>query len=137
MDFTTKLKLLAVAGAAVFVLILVKKKGAAAAVGEAIGGAAVELAEGAVVGAVDGISTSIGIPTTKETITDPVQCRRYMDANGWETGLWACSAAAFNASVHPVDAVTETVGGWWDSLTSPSPSDYKPPRPTTGAFDRQ
>lgn len=136
LTFQTKAILLGGVAAAVLLLILVKKKGAAADAGEAIGGAAVELAEGAVVGGLDGISTVIGIPTTKETITDVAQCRAYMDANGTLTGLYACSTSAFNGAVQPVEAVKETVGDWWDWLTTPSPSDYKP-KPTTGAFDRQ
>lgn len=136
MNFQTKLALLGAAGAAVFLLILVKKKGAAADVGEAIGNAAVELGAGVVVGGVDGISPILGIPTTSQTITDVGECRRYMDANGVMAALPACSVSAFNGALHPIDAVTETVGGWWDRLTTPSPSDYKPVK-NTGAYDRQ
>lgn len=138
MDFKTKVMILGAMGAALALLVLVKKKGAAEAVGAAAVDAAVDLATGVTVGALDGISGVIGIPTTKQTITDAGECRRYMDANGWYTGTWACSTGAFNEAIQPVQAVKETASSIWDWFSlSPSPSDYKPPKPTTGAFDRQ
>lgn len=136
MDFATKVKILAAGAAAVFVLILIKKKGAAAGVGEDLGHAAVDLAGGVATGIIDGVSTGIGIPTTKETITDVGQCRAYIDANGAWAGSYACSAPAYAQAIQPVEAIKETVGNWWDWFTTPSASDYKPVK-NTGAFDRQ
>ena len=136
MDFATKVKILAAGAAAVFVLILIKKKGAAAGVGEDLGNAAVDMAGGVATGVIDAISTGIGIPTTKETITDVAQCRAYIDANGAWAGSFACGAPAYAKAIQPVEAVKETVGNWWDWLTTPSTSDYKPVN-NTGAFNRQ
>lgn len=137
MDFKTKVMILGAGAAALALLVLVKKKGAAAAAGAAVGGAAVEVVTGVTTGALDGISEVIGIPTTKQTITDAGECRRYMDANGWYTGTWACSTGAFNEAIQPVQAVKEAASSIWDWFSfSPSPSDYQPVK-NTGAYDRQ
>lgn len=136
MDNAEKMKLGLILVAAAFVVYLVKKPGAAADLGEEIGDAIVDLAGGAATGVIDGISEGIGIPTTKETIKDVGQCRLYMNQYGVLEASFACSAPAFAGALEPVEAVKETVGGWWDWLTTPSENDYKP-KPTTGAFDRQ
>ena len=127
MDFATKVKILAAGAAAVFVLILIKKKGAAAGVGEDLGHAAVDLAGGVATGVIDGVSTAIGIPTIGETLTDNDECRQFMNAYGvWES-IGKCAAPAFTATA------SQSV---WEWLTTPSASDYTL-KPTTGAFDRQ
>ena len=136
MDFATKVKILGAGAAAVFVLILIKKKDAAAGVGEDLGHAAVDLAGGVATGVIDGISNVIGIPTIAELIRDPVQCRTYMDANGKLKAMGACTELAFLAALEPVQAIKEAPGNWWDWFTTPSASDYQPVN-NTGAFNRQ
>ena len=136
MDFATKVKILAAGAAVVFVLILIKKKGAAAGVGEDLGHAAVDLAGGVATGMIDGVSTAIGIPTTKETITDVAQCRAYIDAHGAWAGSYACGAPAYTQAIQPIEAIKETASSIWDWFKTPSASDYTL-KPTTGAFDRQ
>lgn len=132
----TKFMLIGVAVAALVLVVLVKKKGAAADVGSALGGAAVDLVGGVATGVLDGVSTAIGIPTTSETITDVGECRAFMDEYGAFAGTYGCSAPAYLAAIQPAQAVKEAAGGFWDWLTTPSASDYKP-RQSTGAFDRQ
>ena len=127
MDFATKVKLLLGATAVVFVVILVKKKGAAASLGSDIGHAAVDLATGTAAGVINGVSTAIGIPTLDETLTDTGECRQFMNAYGvWES-IGKCGAPAFTG------AASSSI---WDWLTTPSASDYQPVI-NTGAFDRQ
>jgi hypothetical protein len=77
------------------VLYMVKKKGAAAGVGEAVGTAAVDMVGGVTTGVVTGISQAIGIPTPAETITDPTACQAYADANGTWSAIGKCGAPAF------------------------------------------
>lgn len=91
----SKFVLIGVGVAGLGLLYLIKKPGAATALGEEFGGAVVDAVGGAATGALDGISEGVGIPTTKETITDVQECRRYMDANGvWEASF-KCGAPAF------------------------------------------
>lgn len=131
-----KFMLIGVAVAAVALLILVKKKGAAADAGSAIGGVVVDFAGGVATGVLDGVSVAIGIPTTSETITDVAQCRAFIDEYGAYAGTYGCSAPAYARAIQPVQAVKETVGSIWDWFTTPSASDYTT-KPSTGAFDRQ
>ena len=63
--------------------------------GQAAGQAVVAAANGVAVGAVTGVSEGLGIPTPSETITDPAQCKAYIDANGYWSGFAQCSAPAF------------------------------------------
>jgi hypothetical protein len=60
-----------------------------------VGGAVVDAAEGVVVGGVSQISEKIGLPTPSETITDPYQCKLYLDEHGYLKASAACSAPAF------------------------------------------
>lgn len=131
-----KFMLIGVAVAAIALVVLVKKKGAAADVGGAIGGAVVDLAGGIATGVLDGVSNAIGIPTTSETITDVGQCRAFMDEYGAYAGTYGCSAGAYLKAVEPVKAVKETTSSWWDWFTTPSESDYRPVT-STGAYGRQ
>lgn len=81
--------------AAAALLYLIKKPGAAASAGQAIGAAAVDAAEGAAVGVVGGIGGLVGLPSPSETITDAEQCKLYLDANGYWAASAKCSAPAF------------------------------------------
>lgn len=95
MDTAEKIKLALVVGAVAVAIYLVKKPGAAAGLGEEVGGAIVDLAGGIATGAIDGISEGVGIPTTKQTITNAAECKMFMDKNGvWEASF-ACGAPAF------------------------------------------
>ena len=95
MDTAEKIKLGLIVAAVAAIVYLVKRPGAAADLGEDIGGAVVDLAGGIATGAIDGISEGVGIPTTKQTITDAAACKMFMDKNGvWEASF-ACGAPAF------------------------------------------
>jgi hypothetical protein len=76
-------------------LYLVKKKGAAAGAGVAVGTAAVDLVGGVTTGVVTGVSQAIGIPTPAETITDPTACQAYADENGTWSAIGKCGMPAF------------------------------------------
>ena len=137
----SKFMLIGVAVAALALVVLVKKKGAAADVGSAIGGAVVDFAGGLATGVLDGVSGAIGIPTTSETITDVGQCRAFMDEYGEWAGTYGCSASAFNAAIRPApeiikEVVKDTATSWWSWFSTPSGSDYDAVK-HTGAFDRQ
>lgn len=84
---------------ALALLYLVKKPGAAAAAGESIGSAAVEVVTGTVNGAVSTAVTDLtewtGLPTPAETITDAQECKLYLDENGMLAASAKCSAPAF------------------------------------------
>ena len=140
MDNAEKIKIGLALVAAVVAVYLVKKPGAAADLGEEIGGAIIDAAGGVATGVIDGISEGVGIPTTKQTITDAAECKLYMNRYGVLEASFACSAPAFAQAIEPVKVVTDTVketaGSWWDWLTTPSASDYQPVK-NTGAFDRQ
>lgn len=95
MDNAEKIKLGLIVVAVAAIVYLVKKPGAAISLGEDIGGAVVDLAGGIATGAIDGISEGVGIPTTKQTITNAAECKMFMDKNGvWEASF-ACGAPAF------------------------------------------
>jgi len=131
-----KYVLIGVALAALALVVLVKKKGAAAAVGEDVGHAVVDLAGGVATGVIDGISVAVGIPTIKELIRDPVQCRAYMDENGTLSGAKHCTELAYLNALEPWESVKETAGSIWDWFTEPSASDYQTVT-NTGAYGRQ
>lgn len=134
-----KIKLALIAAGVLVAVYLVKKPGAAADLGEEIGGAIVDAAGGVATGVIDGISTGIGIPTTSQTITDGAACKIYMNKYGVLEASMACSAPAFASAIEPVEVIRGQVSDAWDwfgGLFTPSESDYKP-RPSTGAFDRQ
>lgn len=86
----TKFMLIGMGVAAVALLILVKKKGAAADAGEALGGAAVDLAGGVVAGAAEGIGDVFGVPRT-----DMTECERAKaEGRTWDASF-ACPAGDF------------------------------------------
>ena len=124
MDNMEAVKLAAIIAAVAAVIYMVKKKGAAADVGAAVGGAIVDAAGGVATGILDGVSTAIGIPTTSETLTDTNECRSYMDANGIWSSLGKCGAPAFMRAVD-----------FWPAV-SWMPADTEPRR-STSMFDRQ
>lgn len=64
--------------------------------GEAIGTAAVDLAEGTVVGVVGGLGSVVGLPTPSQTTTDPAVARWIIDRHGYLTASkWASAPALF------------------------------------------
>lgn len=82
--------------AALALVVLVKKKGAAAAVGEAVGGAAVEAVGGVVGGVATGIGDAIGVPRTNMT-----ECEKAMaEGRTWDASF-ACPAADFLGYINP------------------------------------
>lgn len=94
-----KYLLVGVGVAALGVIAYVQMTGGVAAAakraGEAAGEAAVQAVEGAVVGGVNGISKVIGIPTTDQMITDPVEAQAYRDAHGWWAAMGHMSASTY------------------------------------------
>lgn len=95
MDADTKFIVAGAGVAALALLYLVKRPGAAAEAGEAIGGAVVDAAEGAIVGTVGGIGDIIGLPSPSETITDASQCLMHLNERGYWSASAHCSAPAF------------------------------------------
>lgn len=93
----SKFLLFGVAGGAAVLAVLyfATKPGAASDVGEAIGGGVVDVIGGVGTGVVDGISDAIGIPTTKETITDANACYLFLNEHGYWEASKHCSAGAF------------------------------------------
>lgn len=85
--------------AALGLLYLVNKPGAAKNIGFSVGEAAVDVVDGTVTGVVTGISNGIGLPTPAETITDPQECKRYLDANGYWAASAHCSLPAFAQAI--------------------------------------
>ena len=91
-----KFMLIGVAVAALALLVLVKKKGAAAAVGAELGGAAVELVGGITSGAALTIGDAIGIPRTNQT-----ECEKAIaEGRTWDASF-ACPAGDFLSSINP------------------------------------
>ena len=88
-----KFMLIGVAVAALALLVLVKKKGAAADVGTAVGEAAVDLAGGIVGGVVLGIGDQIGVPRTNMT-----ECEKALAAGRTWDASFACPAGTFIGS---------------------------------------
>lgn len=80
---------------AALLLYLIKKPGAAASAGQAVGEAAVDAVEGVATGVVGGIGGIVGLPSPSETITDAEQCRLYLNEHGYWAASAACSAPAF------------------------------------------
>lgn len=68
-------------------------------IGEAVGSGAVAVVSGAAAGVAKGVaggvSKVIGIRTPGQTITDPYECKAYIDENGWLDGSQACSLPAY------------------------------------------
>lgn len=124
MDNMEAVKLAAIIAAVAAVIYIVKKKGAAADVGAAVGGAIVDAAGGVATGILDGVSTAIGIPTTSETLTDTGECRSYMDANGVWSSMGKCGLPAFMRAAN-----------FWPAV-SWMPADTEPRR-STPMFDQQ
>lgn len=82
--------------AALALLVLVKKNGAAADAGAALGGAAVDLAGGVVAGTAEGIGDAVGIPRT-----DMTECEKAIaEGRTWDASF-ACPAGTFLKSLNP------------------------------------
>lgn len=91
-----KFMVLGVGLAALALVILVKKKGAAAAVGEAVGGAAVEVVGGVVGGVATGIGDAVGVPRTNMT-----ECEKAIaEGRTWDASF-ACPASDFLGYINP------------------------------------
>jgi branched-subunit amino acid permease len=89
-----KYMLIGVAVAALALVVLVKKKGAAADVGLAVGEAAANLAGGVVGGVALGIGDQIGIPRTNMT-----QCEKDLaDGKTWDASF-SCPASTWLGSL--------------------------------------
>lgn len=89
-----KFMLIGVAAAAVALLILVKKKGAAADAGNALGEAAADLAGGFVGGVALGLGDQIGIPRTNMT-----QCEKDLAAGKTWDASFSCPASTWLGSL--------------------------------------
>jgi len=88
-----KFMLIGVAVAALAILVLVKKKGAAAGVGNDIGEAAVDLATGVVGGVALDLGDQIGLPRTNMT-----ECEKALaEGRTWDASF-ACPASKFIGS---------------------------------------
>jgi hypothetical protein len=85
-----KFMLIGAGVAALVLLVLVKKKGAAADAGAAVGAAAVDLAGGAVAGVAEGIGDQIGVPRT-----DMTECERAKAEGRKLDASFACPAGDF------------------------------------------
>lgn len=85
-----KFLIIGVGVAALVLLVLVKKKGAAADAGVALGGAAVDLAGGVVAGAAESIGDQIGVPRT-----DMTECERAKAEGRTLDASFACPAGDF------------------------------------------
>lgn len=93
---TNKYMLIGVAVAALALLIIVKKKGAAAAVGEAVGTAAVEAVSGVTAGVAYGIGDAVGLPRT-----DMTECEKALaEGRTWDASF-ACPAGTFLSHMNP------------------------------------
>lgn len=91
-----KFLLIGVAVAALALLVIVKKKGAAAAVGQNVGTAAAELAGGVVAGAAETIGDGLGVPRTNLTACEQAKADgRTLDAS------FACPAGDFLSYINP------------------------------------
>lgn len=83
---------------------------------------ALSFAGDAAAGALDGVSNLLGIPTTKETLTNDAECKAYMDQNGIWMASGKCAMPAFLRTV-------EFNIPWMPADTEP--------RRSTPMFDRQ
>ena len=90
----SKYMLIGVAVAALALLVLVKKKGAAADVGIAVGEAAADLAGGVGGGVALGIGDQIGIPRTNMT-----QCEKDLAAGKTWDASFSCPASTWLGSL--------------------------------------
>ncbi|WP_322400375.1 hypothetical protein [Massilia luteola] len=82
--------------AALVLLVLIKKKGAAADAGQALGEAAANAAGGAVAGVAEGLGDQIGIPRT-----DMTECERAMAESRTLDASFACPAGDFLGYINP------------------------------------
>lgn len=107
---------LAVLGLAAFAVYAFRKGGAgqaAASIGQAAGAAAVNLAGGAATGAVAAVSSTVGLPTPDETVTDARQARYLIDRWGYlAASKWAGAPALFGALGMPSGTGTAPAPGW-------------------------
>lgn len=94
--------------AAVAVLYLVKKPGAAAGLAQSAGEAAVGVATGAVAGIGLGLGDAIGIPRTDET-----ECEKAKREGRWWDASFACPAGDFISS--GAGAATDSISDWWNN----------------------
>jgi hypothetical protein len=95
-DMALKLALgAALVGVVGYALYRITKPGAAGNAGAALGTAFIDLSGGVATGVINGVSNSVGLPTTNETITDANECKIYMDANGKWAASTKCGAPAF------------------------------------------
>ena len=90
--------------AVIAIVVMVKKKGAAAGVGAAIGGAAVDLANGAVSGVAFSLGDIFGVPRTDES-----KCAQARAAGDTWAASQYCTAGTFMG--YAWDAATTAVGG--------------------------
>jgi hypothetical protein len=90
--------------AVIAIVVMVKKKGAAAGVGAAIGGAAVDLANGVVSGVTFGVGDLLGVPRTDES-----RCAEARAAGDTWAASQYCTAGTFMG--YAWDSATTAVGG--------------------------
>jgi hypothetical protein len=95
--------------AAVAILVLVSKPGAAAAVGVNAGLAAANLATGAVAGVALGVGDAIGVPRTDKT-----QCEKDIAEGRYWDASFSCPAGTFIGAAS--DGVKTTLSDLWDKL---------------------
>lgn len=93
------------AGVAALALLILVKKNGAANVGNDLGSAAVDLAGGVVVGAAESIGEVFGIPQTNMT-----ECEKAKAEGRWWDASFACPAGDFISS--GAGAATDTVSDW-------------------------
>lgn len=86
------------------VLVLLKKN--PAGVGEAVGGAAVDLAGGVVAGAAQGVGDVLGIPRTNET-----ECEKAMREGRYWDASFACPAGTFIGGA--ASDLSNSIGEWF------------------------
>lgn len=109
-----KFVVIGVAAAVLALVVLVKKKGAATAVGSAIGGAAVDLAGGFTSGVAYGIGDAVGLPRTSVS-----ECQQLLNEGRlWEasfkcpagTFIGGAASAASDGFGNAVQSVGEVIG---------------------------
>jgi hypothetical protein len=89
-----KFLLIGVGVAALALFVLVKKNGAAADAGQVLGGAAVDLAGGAVAGVALGVGDAVGVPRT-----DMTECEKAIAEGRKLDASFACPAGTFIKSL--------------------------------------
>lgn len=91
-----KFLVIGVGVAALVLLVLVKKKGAAADAGQALGEAAANAAGGMVAGVAEGLGDQIGVPRT-----DMTECEKAMAEGRTLDASFACPASDFLGYINP------------------------------------